>query len=148
MPDTLFLLEDNPGRLAEMIAVARAVLPTWMVHVEDDCQLAIDWLAENQATVGLISLDHDLDSVVRPDEPPSVDHGCGRPVADFISTQPPTCPVIIHTSNTIAGDGMFFQLYRANWPVHRVYPYDKHKWVTLAWKDKLNELITCGWLTR
>lgn len=143
----VFLLEDNPARLAEMLAVLRDVLPRWDVHVEDDCQKAIDWFAANQAAVGLISLDHDLDSVVRPGEPPGVDHGWGRPVADFIAIQPPTCPVIVHTSNATAGDGMFFELQCRGWPVHRVYPFESHSWVARDWKWKIVELIASGWVT-
>ena len=143
----IFLLEDNPARLAEMLDVLREVLPRWEVHVEDDCQQAIDWFAANQASVGLVSLDHDLDSVVRPHDEPGTDHGCGRPVADFIAEQPPTCPVIVHTSNAVAGDGMFFELQRRDWPVYRVYPLEGHRWVARAWKQSLEELMQSGWIT-
>jgi hypothetical protein len=146
--NSVFLLEDNPARLAEMLAVLRDVLPELTVHVEDDCQAAIDWLAVNLASVVLISLDHDLDSVPRPDDLPGADHGCGRPVADYLARQPPTCPVIIHTSNATAGDGMFYELQRSHWPVHRVYPFEHHRWVAKEWKAKLIELIEQGWIAR
>jgi hypothetical protein len=144
--DIVFLLEDDPARLGEMLAVLREVLPRVTVHVEDDCQAAIDWLMANQAAVSLISLDHDLDSVVWPNDPAGVDHGCGRPVADYLATQSPTCPVIVHTSNAVAGDGMFYALQRSGWPVHRVYPFDHHAWVAKEWRAMLLELIAGGWL--
>jgi hypothetical protein len=142
---TVFLLEDNPQRLDRMFGVLRDLLPDRDIRVEDDCTKAIAWLRDNQALVDLISLDHDLDSVPR-DEDPSVDHGCGRPVADFLATQPPTCPIIIHTSNAIAGDGMYHELRRAKWPVFRVYPHDHHDWVPVDWAKTIRDLQAASWL--
>lgn len=145
-PGLIFLLEDNPERLARMLTVLRTAFPDHRVHVEDDCDVAIAWLRDNQSDVDLISLDHDLDSVPRDEDPPR-DHGCGRPVADFLATQPPTCPVIIHTTNATAGDGMFYELKRANWPVFRVYPHDHHDWVDSDWAAMIGKLRSGSWLT-
>jgi hypothetical protein len=68
------------------------------------------------------------DSVDR-GEDPRVDHGCGRGGGDFLAASTPTCPIVIHTSNATAGDGMFFELQRAKWPVSRVYPRDHTRMV-------------------
>lgn len=141
----VFLLEDNPARLECIRRVLGEMLPDREVHIEDDCASAIAWLEENQSEVDLISLDHDLDSVPR-DEQPGVDHGCGRPVADFLAGRSPTCPVVIHTSNAIAGDGMYYELRRAKWPVFRVYPHDHHEWVARDWADTIRELRMSSWL--
>ena len=62
-------------------------------------------------------------------------------------TQPPTCPVIIHTSNATAGDGMYFALRRADWPTFRVYPEDHHGWIAGTWLDQIRELKAKRWLT-
>ena len=43
------------------------------------------------------------------------DPGVGRDVVEYLVTQPPTCPVIVHTSNYLARDGMVFALEFANW---------------------------------
>lgn len=144
-PGLIFLLEDNPARLARMLAVLRTAFPDHRVHVEDDCDAAIAFLRDNQPAIDLISLDHDLDSVPRDEDPPR-DHGCGRPVADFLATQPPTCPVIVHTTNATAGDGMFYELKRANWPVFRVYPHDHHDWVDSDWAELLAKLKSGHWI--
>jgi hypothetical protein len=141
----IFLLEDNPERIAPMLAVLGELCASHEVHVEDDSQRAIAWLSANQPVIDLISLDHDLDSVPRHEDPPR-DHGCGRDVADHLAAQSPTCPIIIHTSNDVAGDGMFFALQRANWPVHRVYPHDHHDWVAVDWWVAVSHLIKSGQL--
>jgi hypothetical protein len=143
---TIFLLEDNPARLARMRAVLAAAFPAHAVRVEDDCHAAIAFLSAHQPEIDLISLDHDLDSVPRPGEHPPVNHGCGRDVANFLATQPPTCPVIIHTSNATAGDGMFYELKRAGWPVTRVYPHDSHAWVDTDWAETVQRLRSRSWL--
>jgi CheY-like chemotaxis protein len=144
-PGAIFLLEDNPARLAEMLDVLREVFPDHVVHVEDDSNSAIRWLTENQPRVDLISFDHDLDSVPRNESQPT-DHGCGRDVVNFLATCSPTCPVIIHTSNAMAGDGMFYELKYSKWPVVRVYPHDHHDWVKSDWKSALLQLIQQSWL--
>ena len=146
MPGIIFILEDNPARLAEMNRVLDEELPGFGRQIEDDETIAIAWLKLHQAEIALDSLDHDLDSVVRPGEPPRVDYGWGRGVADYLATQEPTCPVIVHTSNATAGDGTYFELIRANWPTFRVYPYEHHAWVARDWRKMLRSLKAEGWL--
>ena len=141
----VFLLEDNPEQLRCMLRVLRDVLPSHRLQVEDDCASAVEWLSSNQAELDLISLDHDLDSVPRDEQPPR-DHGCGRGVADFLASQPPTCPVIVHSSNQVGGDGMFYELQRAGWPVYRVHPHDHHDWVGDEWRELIESLIKQNWL--
>ncbi|HZZ42320.1 MAG TPA: cyclic-phosphate processing receiver domain-containing protein [Tepidisphaeraceae bacterium] len=141
----IFILEDNPDRLVPMYAVLHTVLPNFGIHIENDCNSAISFLRDHKSDIALISLDHDLDSVSRDENPPR-DHGCGRPVADYLASQLPTCPVIIHTSNAIAGDGMFFALKRAGWPVFRVYPRDHHEWIEAHWALQVTNLKLMGWI--
>ena len=113
MAGVIFILEDDPARLVAMYRVLDRELPAHTRHVENDSDQAAVWLTEHLAEVDLISLDHDLDSVPRPGEDRSVDHGCGRGVVDHLAARPPTCPVIVHTSYATAGDGMYFALRRA-----------------------------------
>jgi CheY-like chemotaxis protein len=124
-----------------MVKVLDAVLTGLAIHIEDAERSAIEWLTAHQVDVDLISLDHDLDSVDRRECPP-VDHGCGRPVADFIASREPTCPVIIHTSNAVAGDGMHYELKRGKWPVSRVYPRDHHEWITTDWRREIERFFS------
>lgn len=146
MPGVIFILEDNPARVVEMHRVLDEELPDFDRRIEDDEATAIAWLKQHQADVVLVSLDHDLDSVVRPGEPPGIDHGWGRGVADFLATQEPTCPVVVHTSNATAGDGMYFELVRAHWPTFRVYPFEHHTWIERDWRAMIRRLKSSGWL--
>lgn len=58
----------------------------------------IAWLTNNLSSVTLISLDHDL-GPNRERKGEVFDPGIGREVVDFLVSQKPTCPVIIHTTN-------------------------------------------------
>lgn len=146
MPDTILILEDHPDRVAEFLAVAAELFPRHAVRIEDDAATAIAWLADHQAEVDLISLDHDLDSVPRAGEARDTDHGCGRDVADFLATRPATCPAIVHSANDVAGSGMFFALTRAGWPVWRVLPRDHHDWVRRDWRQTVLAIAATRWL--
>ena len=101
--------QPPPGPAARVDRPQSPVRRPALVPPHDSAE-AIAWLEARQHLVDLISLDHDLDSVDR-DESPRRDHGCGRGVADYLAEQLPTCPIIIHTSNSIAGDGMYFGGY-------------------------------------
>ncbi len=146
MAGVIFILEDNPARLVRMHRVLDRELPAHGRRVADDGAAAVAWLTDHLVSVDLISLDHDLDSVPRPGEDPAVDHGCGRGVVDYLEARPPTCPVIVHTSNATAGDGMYFTLRRAGWPTFRVYPSDRHGWIGQAWAQQIHELKGRRWL--
>jgi CheY-like chemotaxis protein len=142
----VFLFEDHPERQRLMCQVLADLLPEHDIHIADDAANAIAWLNAWQHEVDLISLDHDMDSCPRGELPP-IDHGCGRDVANFLAARPPTAPVIIHTSNYVAGIGMFQVLHWADWPVWRVYPFDEHAWIADAWRTTLQRLIERKWLT-
>ena len=66
--------------------------------------------------------------------------GIGREVADFLAQHAPVCPVIIHSSNGPAAQGMQFCLERAGWSVTRVYPLDDLAWVERGWRPELQRL--------
>ena len=98
------------------------------------------FLATNLASVLIISLDHDL--VPKPQRNgTSVDPGTGRGVADFLALQTPSCPIIIATTNSAAGDGMEFLLRDAHWETHRVHPWGDLEWISSQWSRTLRNAI-------
>ena len=63
------------------------------------------WLGDHLEEANLICLDHDLgpnrklNGIV-------FDPGTGRDVVDYLTTRKPHCPILIHTSNSMAAPGM------------------------------------------
>src|SRR5512140_3329276 len=98
MAHAIAILEDDANRILEMEACLRDLLPSRRHCFFDNAEEMIAWLKENLAEVDLISLDHDL-PIVQYRGGERVDAGCGRGVADYLATLPPTCPIIIHSSN-------------------------------------------------
>ena len=89
----------------------------------DNAADMIAWVKGSLEKVVIMSLDHDLEpSSLRDGR--AFDPGTGRDVVDFLVTQKPAFPVIIHTSNHIAGDGMKYALEDARWINKRVLPFD------------------------
>src|SRR5687767_6885449 len=113
-------------------------LPTRLLRQPHDM---VTWLGEHIADVVLISLDHDLPvHAVR--DGVAIDCGDGRIVADHLATLPPTCPVIVHSSNDTCAFGMVRVLRDAEWPLRRVYPHDDNAWVKPAWSDEVRALLS------
>ncbi len=117
--DQVAILEDDPNRITAMRACLTETLPGAEVVVFDDARKMIAWLGQNLGEVVLIALDHDLP--LRNHEGKAIDCGTGRQVADYLASVPPTCPVIVHSSNNFFAPGMSFALKDAGWPVSRVY---------------------------
>jgi hypothetical protein len=79
-----------------------------------------------------MALDHDLEMIEGEDRK-MIDPGTGREVAEFLATQSPACPVIIHTTNTLAGVGMATTLKEAGWKTRRFVPYSDMNWIPELW---------------
>ena len=91
----------------------------------------------------IISLDHDL--VAKPQHNgESLDPGTGREVADFLAMRTPSCPIINHTTNSAAGDGMEFLLREAHWETHRVHPWGDLEWISSQWFRTLRNAIVAS----
>jgi CheY-like chemotaxis protein len=88
----------------------------------------------------LIALDHDLEMVPR-DDGGLVDPGTGRDVADYLATQTPICPIVIHTTNAPAGVAMQALLEDAGWNVTRVVPYGDIDWISQTWFRAVRDAI-------
>ena len=110
----ILILEDNDERNA----VFRAACATLSAEVRmwRNAHRMVEDLGTEIGTAGVISLDHDLND----DE--GRDAGCGMDVARELAKRPPTCPVLLHTSNTEASWSMVNELRAAGWDVRRVPP--------------------------
>jgi len=144
MPEVIAILEDDSRRPAAMRECVAKLLPSMEVVFFDEARAMIQWLCDNLGRVAALSLDHDLPSPVVDGK--SVDYGTGREVADYLTSVLPTCPVIVHSSNQNAAEGMFYALKSAGWPCYRVYPFDGEQWIPGAWADQLRSLSRDGWI--
>jgi hypothetical protein len=125
----------------------RASLPTVLPAVElvvfDDAAEMVSWLKQHISDVLLFSLDHDLP--LRNQDGMTHDCGTGRQVADYLATEVPTCPVIIHSSNDPCARGMLQTLQDGGWPCRRVYPRDDIAWIGGDWLAAIHRLQMDGW---
>lgn len=137
---TIAILEDNEPRTQAMrTAIADALPGTDMVFF-NSANAIIEWLGWNLGSLSLISLDHDLDFLPGPDGR-LIDPGDGRDVARFLATQKPCCPVIVHTSNSMAASSMMFALQDAGWNAKRVLPDSDLGWVKSRWIDSIRQAL-------
>ena len=144
MPEFVVVLEDDPGRVAEMRRCIGELLPGTQGIFFGNAQAMIAWLSDHLGEVVLISLDHDLPLRITPAG--MTDCGTGRQVADYLTGLPPTCPVVVHTSNEYFAPGMLSALKNGGWPHCRVYPCDGHEWVRKDWANQIREYVRDGWL--
>ena len=129
MPHVIAVLEDDRGRTAAMKAALDAALPATEVAWFDEAPRMIEWLSKNLSRICLLCLDHDLGPVRVNRVGERLDPRIGRDVVDFLVTRAPSCPVIIHSSNSRAVDGMMSALEGAGWSAERITPYDDLAWV-------------------
>ncbi len=92
-----------------------------------------------QETIAL-SLDHDLDGSYDA-EGRFIDAGTGRDMANYLAKRAPVCPVLIHTSNSLAAIGMEMELRDAKWQTRRVLPFDDLAWIGRDWFPELRRLL-------
>jgi len=103
------ILEDDEGRSVAMRNRLAESFPHCDPVLFDNAPDMIEWLRNNLTSTVLISLDHDLGpNRIRNVE--VFDPGIGQDVVNYLSTQKPICPVIIHTSNYLAAPGMELML--------------------------------------
>ena len=136
MPNVIAVLEDDGGRTSAMKEALASSLPAAEMVFFDNAPDMIDWLAGNLSTVHLLCLDHDL-GPNRDRDGERFDPGIGRDVVDFLVTQAPSCPVIIHSSNSNGANGMLTALEEAGWRAERVVPYNDLAWVGERWNERV-----------
>lgn len=137
------ILEDDPGRRARMTEAVGAALPGIELVFFDNAPDMLEWLPDNLAGIDLLCLDHDL-GPYRERDGERFDPGIGRDVVDFLETRSPCCPVVIHSSNGPAADGMLYALQFADWSVERVVPFDDLAWVTDRWIGRVVAALDGG----
>ncbi len=128
----LLILEDDSGRTEAMLRLLGAKLPQHSCHIFPTASHVISFYSQCKNEIVLIALDHDLEDL-RDSEGRLVDPGTGRDVSNFLSRQQPTCPLIIHSTNRLAVDGMEFDLVEAGWAVQRIAPFGDLDWIEEAW---------------
>jgi hypothetical protein len=139
----IVILEDDDRRIEAMRPVLSAVCPKLDVRIFDSAPETIRWLAGNLDRVALVSLDHDLIPPLMEDGT-TRDLGCGQDVADFLSGQRPSFPVILHTANYIAAPLMEETLSRTGWDVKRVVPFYDLEWIDSAWGMAVEKKLSPG----
>ncbi len=128
----IVILDDEPDRIHEMARCLAVHLPRHELVVFDNAPDMIDWLAKNLETAQLICLDHDLGpNRIRSGE--VFDPGTGRDVANFLASRKPICPIIIHTTNSLAAPGMASVLNDSGWKNEGVAPYNDLEWISATW---------------
>lgn len=122
------ILEDNLERREVMRACIADRFYMYETCFFDAAAPMIDFLKEHLADCLVIALDHDLELRTGSDGR-CIDPGTGRDVADFLASEKPTCPVIIHSTNAEAAVGMKMILKDAGWKTRRVIPSDGTDWI-------------------
>lgn len=138
----IVILEDNQDRqriMRDCLANLTADQPTQFFKTAFE---TIDWLKTHLSDTGFIALDHDLEMLEGDDPRKLVDPGTGRDVANFLATQEPVCPVIIHTTNMPAGVGMEMALKEAGWATRRIVPYGDLEWIPEIWFPTVSKLLS------
>ncbi len=141
MHDTIGILDDDPDRIAVMEGLLRDQFREYAVCTFDNAPEMIQWLAGHLSALALICLDHDL-GPNRMREGASFDPGTGRHVADFLATQSPVCPVIIHSTNGLAVPGMIMALKESGWQCRRVVPDGELSWIPNWWFPEVVEALS------
>jgi CheY-like chemotaxis protein len=140
---TILVLEDDEDRAAAMKQVLAERFGQYKRVFFDNAPETIAWLKENLRETALICLDHDLgpnrhlgDDVFDP--------GTGRDVVDYLASQIPHCPVVMHTTNDWAAPGMEMALKDVGWKCSRVIPSTDLKWVETIWFRQVSKFIPSG----
>lgn len=133
----ILILEDCADREYRMRSALLDRMPMYDVEVYRTANECVERIqATSPSEWLLISLDHDLIPTDASD-----DWGDGRDVANALSTITPSCPVVIHSTNTDAVIEMTHTLESSGWPVYRVIPVDGHSWIRRVWFRTIRDLI-------
>jgi CheY-like chemotaxis protein len=139
----IIILEDNHDRQAAMRRCLQDRFHQYETVFFDEAKEMVAYLESNLASALIISLDHDLELIPQQNGK-LLDRGTGREVANFLVQREPSCPVIIHTTNSAAGDGMEFLLREAQWETHRVHPWGDLEWVSGPWLRTLRNAVVAS----
>jgi len=145
MARLITILEDTAARVVAMRKVLAELLPGFEPVVFDNVTDFVDWLPDGLASAALICLDHDL-GPTRERDGARFDPGIGRDAADVLATYPSTCPVVVHSSNSLAVPGMLRVLRESGWTCSAVMPTDDLRWIASDWRQELEWYFGIGWV--
>lgn len=132
----IVILEDHAGRTAAMRRALAHRAAEWNVVIFPSAGETCRFLDQYLPQTSLISLDHDLlwpSLTEGGDFSQGADPGTGRDVADYLTRFPCVCPVIVHSSNEQAAQGMLRVLREARWACSQVVPTDGEAWIGNEW---------------
>jgi CheY-like chemotaxis protein len=140
MAHKIAILEDNIDRQAVMRRCLADRFYTFDAHFFDESSAMIQFLDRNLQETLAISLDNDLELKPGPDGR-MIDPGSGVEVAEYLSSKPAVCPVVIHTTNTNAAESMKSALAAGGWRTRRVVPFDDMNWIESDWLFAIRRAI-------
>ncbi|MBC8290255.1 MAG: hypothetical protein H8E37_08055 [Planctomycetes bacterium] len=132
----IVILEDARERRKIMAPCLADLCPEYEVRFFHTAGETISYLIDNLSRVLLICLDHDLE-MIPIDGHRLIDPGSGRDVADFLATREACCPIVIHSTNGIAVEGMKSVLGDAGWSIHRIVPVGVTRWIRKGWRQRV-----------
>lgn len=138
----IVILEDNEDRQTIMRHCLEGLTAAQPIHFFETAFETIEWLKIHLSETQFIALDHDLEMLEGDDTNELIDPGTGRDVADYLATQKPVCPVIIHTTNFPAGVGMEMTLKETGWKTKRIVPYGDMEWIPELWFPVTKRLLS------
>lgn len=133
---TVILLEDNADRIRDFEAAVASLGPEFRLRVWHDAPTMVAECLPVLTQCCLISLDHDLNPLAHAAQDP----GTGLEVAEFLASQQPVCPVIIHTSNTERRWSIHNEFRFARWRVEIVPPIGEG-WIQRSWLPRARALV-------
>jgi CheY-like chemotaxis protein len=134
------ILEDNADRQAAMRSCLADRFYMYEAHFFDDSGEMVRFLEAHLADTIVIALDNDLELKSGPGGR-VIDPGSGCHVAEYLATQEPLCPVVIHTTNSAAAALMQEVLRGAGWKSRRVVPFDDMNWIPTDWFAAIRRAI-------
>ena len=133
------LEDDVEGRIPAFRAAGATLGAPLELVLHESAPAFVAWLESAWEEVALLSLDHDLgipcERGGRRFEP-----GEGMDVVRFLVRREPLFPVIVHSANPVAAEGMALRLADAGWPVYRLPPFGGD-WITIAWTSRVELLL-------
>lgn len=137
---SIVILEDNQERRNAMLVRLTDRFPQFSTNFFHEPAKMIEHLSRSLPQTLVLSLDHDLDLIPQPDGS-LFDPGTGLAVADWLATQSPVCPVIIHSTNLPAAKTMKSRLQSAGWNARRITPYDDLAWIDAEWFASVRRIL-------
>ena len=127
------ILEDNADRRHAMSNAMAVSLPQLKIDFSLTAREMIQRIQTAvKSEIVIISLDNDLD-MIRSVDGQLIDAGDGIEVMGYLATLKPFAPVVVHTTNTTAGNQIVEQLRLNDWTYERVVPYADLRWIDEAW---------------